>query len=66
MYKFREYSDNYLKTSRSWNVCSCRDEPALKKGDVVEFTANNATTDSFKLKKKQQEKQVINAREMLK
>ena len=26
----------------------------LVNGDVVEFIANNATTDSFKLKKKQQ------------
>ena len=52
MYKFTEYSDNYLKKSGSWNEWSCRDESALKNDGAVEFIANNATTDSFKLKKK--------------
>ena len=52
MYKFTEYSNNYFKKSGSWNEWSCRHESALKNGDAVEFTANNATTDSFKLKNK--------------
>ena len=51
MYNLIEYSDNYLKTSGIlWQYC--RDEPAINaaNGNIVDFYADNATTDSFKIK----------------
>ena len=52
MYQLIECSDNYSKTSGIlWQYCSV--EPAPNDdGEIVDFTADNATTDSFKLKKK--------------
>ena len=53
MNKLIEYSDNYSKTSWiSWQYC--RDKPAINAadGNIVNFNADNATTDSFKIKKK--------------
>ena len=52
MYNFIEYRDNNSKTSRIWWQYS-RDEPAVDgNGEIVDVTADNATTSSFKLKKK--------------
>ena len=51
MYNLIESSNNYSKASVSlWQYC--RDEPALNNGDIAEFDANKATSDSFKLKEK--------------
>ena len=53
VYNLIEYSDNYSKTSGIlWQYC--KDEPAINAtdGNIVNFNANNATTDSFKIKEK--------------
>ena len=53
MYNLVEYSDNYSKTSGIlWQYY--RDEPAINvcNGNFVDFNAANATTDSFKIKQK--------------
>ena len=52
MYHLIEYSDNYSKTSRIlWQYC--KDEPALADyGTIVDFTADNADTDLFKIRQK--------------
>ena len=51
MYNLVEYSHEYSKTSGNlWQYC--RDEPALNNFEIAEFNADNATTDSFKLKQK--------------
>ena len=53
MYKLIEYSDNYLKTSGIfWQYC--RDQRAIYDTDykIVDFNADNTTTDSFKIKQK--------------
>ena len=53
MYNLVEYSDNYSKTSGIlWQYC--RDEPAINvyNGTIVDFNAGNATTNSFKIKQK--------------
>ena len=52
MYNLIEYSDNYWKTSAIlWQYC--RDEPAFaSNGDINDFNAANATTNSFKIKEK--------------
>ena len=49
MYNLIEYSDNYSKTL--WQYC--RDEPALANNcDITDFNANNADSNSFKIKEK--------------
>ena len=51
MYDSIEYSDNYSKNSGIlWQYC--RDESAINaaNGNIVDFNANNATIDSFKMK----------------
>ena len=52
MYNLIEYSDNYSKTSGIlWQYC--RDVPAVDaNGAIVDFNADNATTNSFKIKEK--------------
>ena len=52
MYHSIEYSDNYSKTSRIlWQYC--KEKPALADyGTIVDFTADNVDTDSFKTKQK--------------
>ena len=53
MYNLIEHSDDYWKTfGISWQYC--RDEPTLNAaGDAIaDFTAENAFTDSFKIKQK--------------
>ena len=53
MYNVMEYSDNYLKTSGIlWQYCI--NKPALNSADnkIVDFNEDNATTGSFKIKKK--------------
>ena len=52
MYNFIEYSDNNSKTSRIlWQYS--RDEPTVDgNGEIVDVTADNATTSLFKIKKK--------------
>ena len=53
MYNLIEYSDNYSKTSGiSWQYC--RDEPAIDAAycNIVDFNADNGTTDSLKIKEK--------------
>ena len=52
MYNLIEYSDNYSRASGTlWKYC--RDEPAINAADgaINDFTAVNATTDSFKVMK---------------
>ena len=62
MYNLTEYSNNYLKISGIlWEYCG--DEPALNNDVIVDFTADNTITDSFKIKEK---KQVTMAQKMLK
>ena len=51
MYNLIEYSDNYSKISGIfWKYC--RDKPAINvaNGNIVDFNAANATTNSFKIK----------------
>ena len=51
MYNLTGYCDNYSKTSGIlWQYS--RDEPAINvaNSNVVDFNANNATADSFKIK----------------
>ena len=53
MYYIIEYSNNYSKTFRIlWQYC--KDEAALNPADsaVVDFTEDNANTNSFKIKQK--------------
>ena len=51
MYNLIEYKRNYSKSSGSlWKYC--RDEPTVINGNIAEFNANHATTDSFKIKEK--------------
>ena len=52
MYNLIEYSDNYSKTFEIlWEYC--RDVLAVDAhGVIVDFNADNATTDSFKIKEK--------------
>ena len=53
MYNLIEYSDNYSKTSRIlWQYY--RDEPTINAADgvIADFTADNANTNSFKIKEK--------------
>ena len=53
MYNLIQYSDNYLKISGIlWQYC--RDEPAINatNGNIVNFNADNAITDLFKIKEK--------------
>ena len=53
MYNLIEYSDNYSETlAMLWQ--SCRDELAINdaKVNIVDFNAVNATTNSFKIKQK--------------
>ena len=51
MWNLIEYTYNYSKTSGIlWQYC--REEPALNDGAIVDFTAKNATTDSFIIKEK--------------
>ena len=52
MFNLIEYNDNYSKTSGIlWQYC--RDEPVLAdNGTIVDFTANNADINSFKIKQK--------------
>ena len=53
MYNLTEYSDIYSKTSGIlWQYCIDETMTALHDdGAIVDFTADNATTDSFKIKK---------------
>ena len=50
IYNFKEYSDAYSKTLGSlWQYF--RDEPALESnGEIIDFTANNNNSASFKFK----------------
>ena len=50
MYNLIEYSDNCSKTSANlWQYC--RDEPAVNNnGAIVDFTVDNAETNSIKMK----------------
>ena len=52
IYKLTEYSDNYPKKSGIlWQYC--RDEPDLAAdGIIADFTTDDATIDSFKIKGK--------------
>ena len=51
MYNLIEYSDNYSETlAMLWQ--SCRDELAINDVNIVDFNAANATTNSFKIKQK--------------
>ena len=52
MYNLIEYSDNYFKKfGILWQYC--RDKPAVdNNGAIVDFTADNTTTDLFKIKEK--------------
>ena len=53
IYILIEHSDNYSKTSEIlWQYC--RDKPAINDahGNIVDFNADNDTTDSFKIKEK--------------
>ena len=53
MYNLIEYSDNYSKASPIlWQYC--RDDLAINAadGNFVNFNANKAATDSFKIKEK--------------
>ena len=52
MYHSIEYSDNYSKTSAIlWQYCSNK-LAVNDNGEIVDFTANNAETISFKIKEK--------------
>ena len=51
MYNLTEYSNNYLEISGILWEC-CRDEPALNNDAIVDLTADNTITDSFKIKEK--------------
>ena len=51
IYTLVEYSDNYSKTPGTLQQCYW-DETDLHAGNIPEFHANNATTDSFQLKQK--------------
>ena len=50
IYNLIEYSDNYSKKSGIlWQ--SCRDKPVVNNnGAIVDFTADNAVTNSFNIK----------------
>ena len=61
MYNSREYSDNQLKTSGIL-FQSCKYELALDANVIPDFNADNATTDSFKIRKKITGKAGINGR----
>ena len=52
IYNLLEYSDNYSKTFRVlWQYC--RDELAVDgNGEIVDFTAVDSLTNSFKIKEK--------------
>ena len=52
MHNLIGYIDNYSRTSEIlWEYC--RDQPALNPTDnAIDFNADNATTDSFKIKEK--------------
>ena len=51
MYNLIKYSDNYSKTSGIlWQYC--RDELALANNGITDFNANNADTNSLKIKEK--------------
>ena len=51
IYNLIEYSDNYLKKSGIlWQYS--RVEPALADDTIADFTADNANTNSFKIKQK--------------
>ena len=66
MYNLIEYSDAYSKTSGSlWQYY--RDEPALdNNGNITDFPYDNNNSASFKLKQKQQDKQEMVIKKMLK
>ena len=50
MYNLIENNDNYLITSGTlWQ--NFRDEPAINAGNIFDFNAAKATTNSFKVKK---------------
>ena len=60
MYNLIEHSDNYSKKSGIlWQYC--RGEPAINvvNGNVVDFNASNATTNSFKIKKKKRSNRLM-------
>ena len=52
MYNLIEYSDYYSKISGTlWQYCW--DQPVISDdGAIVDFTVDNSTTDSFKIKEK--------------
>ena len=53
-----EYIDNYSKRTASfWQYFKV--EPALNNGNTDEFYANNASTDSFKFKEKDNLKLIL-------
>ena len=57
MYNLIEYSDKVTKYSKKSGILwqYCKDEPALNPADnnaIIDFNANNATTNSFKIKLK--------------
>ena len=51
MYNLIKYSDNYSKTSGIL-LQYCRDELALANNGITDFNANNADTNSLKIKEK--------------
>ena len=66
MYNLMKYSDNYSKTSGIfWQYCI--DKPALANiGDIPDFNAGNADTNSFKMKEKRTGQTVYTCKKMLK
>ena len=53
MYDLIKYSDNYSKTSGPlWQYCRYALVLNAGNGNLVDFNADNATTDSFKIKEK--------------
>ena len=67
MYNLLESSDNVSKTSEIlWQYC--RNEPAINAAgdEITHFTANNTTTDSFKIKEQIRGETGANGTKMLK
>ena len=62
-----KYVDKYFKKSRiSWQYC--RDEQAIGPANstIVDFNADNASTESFKIEEKQKLKESAAAQNILK
>ena len=66
IYNVIEYRDNYSKTFGTlWQYC--RDEPTFHaNGAIVDFDADNATTDLLKIKEKMTGQASTMAQKMLK